>query len=195
MEDLSILRIGSAPIMEMWTDLSYFDVDETGNLSMGDASSLAYSTIGNGVSFGSYAKNEDGYISQKAHVTVRIVQNPDWTLRFQRPVIKTDSHPSVGAVIANVLQRKSQRALQLWDIYQYEDECSTSAVREVASDYSYDYGDIFADMCTKSAYFAVDTDGNISIAQVPPEGNYSVNVFAVDRFGFRGLDNLQIEVP
>jgi len=30
--------------------------------------------------------------------------------------------------------------------------------------------------------------------QIPMDGNYSVNIFAVDRFGLKSLENLTIEV-
>ena len=219
---VSILKTGSTPILNMWTDLpkyksggvdcgytyyaqqidkscendyKYFHVDKNGHIYINDADSLVYENIGNMAPFGVYAKNEDGYTSQQAKVMVNIIENPNWTIQFQRPVIRIDSNLSAGSVIANILQRKSQRALQLFDIYKYMNYyCDIYAVREYVSWDNYSYAEAMADACTRLDYFDISTNGDITLKEAVPEGNYSVNIFAVDRFDLRGLENLKIEV-
>lgn len=146
------------------------------------------------LSTAAFAENESGHKSSQVKVMLKIIQNPDWSLKFQRPIIKIDNNISVGAIIANVLQRKGQRRLYLFDIYNYtEYYCDAYSIRE-ADSYDRSYENIIANRCTNPDYFDINTNGDISISLIPPEGNYSVNIFAIDRFGLRGLDNLKIEV-
>ena len=162
-----------------------------------DTKSLAYESIGNMAPFAVYAENENGHHSNQVKVMLNIIQNPDWTIQFQKPVIKIDNNISVGTAIASVVRRQSQRALWLFDIYKYvEYGCNTGYIQAYNKDqgYKYSYTEIIAKKCTKSDYFDINTNGDITISETPPEGNYSVNIFAVDRFGLRGLNKLKIEV-
>jgi len=59
---------------------------------------------------------------------------------------------------------------------------------------NYSYIKVITNNCTKSDYFEIDDNGDISIVKTPSEGNYSVNIFAVDRFGLKALENQNIEV-
>ena len=220
---VAILKMGDTPIINMWTDLpkdnfgeidcgytyyaqpidwnceddySYFNVNEKGQIYINDMDSLSYESIGNIAPFDVYAKNEDGYISQQAKVMVNITENPDWTIQFQRPVIKIDSNQSIGSIVANVIQKKSQRALQLLDVYKYEDDfCNAGSIHDnVAEDGYSSYAEAIANMCSKSDYFSINTNGDITLRKAISEGNYSVNIFAVDRFGLKALKDLKIEV-
>ena len=53
---------------------------------------------------------------------------------------------------------------------------------------------IYENPCGKPDYFSINDSGAITVKQAPADGNYSVNIFAVDRFGLRALENLKIEV-
>ena len=164
--NVSIFKTGDTPIVKMWTeqakhksgrldcgytyyalpidqncehDYSYFDADRNGNIFVNNADSLAYENIGNIVPFAVYAENTSGYKSNQAKVMIHIIQNPDWSLKFQRPIIRIDSNISIGTEIGNVLMKKSQRELFLFDIYEDKNLEYLSCDRDSFYDYFYNY--------------------------------------------------------
>ena len=204
--NVSILKIGNTPIVKMWTDqpkyksggldcgytyyappidknceydYSYFDVDENGKIYISDTTSLAYENIGNMVPFGVYAENESGHKSSQGKVMLKIIENPDWSLKFQRSVIVIDDNVPVGTEIANVMLRESER--ELFSIGVYESDGSSCNESSLAR-------------CTVSEYFSVSENGSVSIINRPPNGTYQVHIIAFDRFGTRFLSNQMIEV-
>ncbi len=218
------MKTGNTPIVKMWTeqpriqttyggyldcgytyyaqpidkmcedDYSYFNVDENGKIYINDMDSLSYENIGNMVPFGVYAENEDGYISELAKVMINIIQNPDWSLKFQRPIIRIDSNVSIGTEIGNVFLKKSQRELFLFDMYEHKNPEYQSCNRGSFYNYYTNYPNSMSVICSSSDYFEIDNNGTITVMQIPMDGNYSVNIFAVDRFGLKSLENLTIEV-
>jgi hypothetical protein len=163
--NVPIFKTGDTPLLRLWTDqpqyesggldcgyyplpkgencendYSYFNIDENGNIYINDTKSLAYESIGNMAPFAVYAENENGHHSNQVKVMLNIIQNPDWTIQFQKPVIKIDNNISVGTAIASVVRRQSQRALWLFDIYKYvEYGCNTGYIQAYNKDQGYKY--------------------------------------------------------
>ena len=220
-----ILKTGDTPIVKMWTnfpknefgevdcgytyyaqlidkncenDYSYFDVDTMGNIMANSNDTLKYESVGNMMPFTVYAENENNYIGKQAKVTINIKENPEMSIKFQKPVIKIGSNVSIGDVVGNVVSEPSKRELFLFNLYSVEKSgwyCkSVSNVMDGVSWGDIHLVDYINDFCKQSLYFSIENNGDIVIDTIPDEGNYTVNIFAVDRFGLKSLDKLQIEM-
>jgi len=182
-------------------DYSYFDVDKDGNIMTGDSDTFKYENVGNMIPFSVYAENENGHVSEQAKVMIKIEESPEMSIKFQKPIIKIDSNVSTGDVVGNVIAKESQRELFLFGMFSGEPTmyCGTGAETVTRyRDWGYDSEmsliDYINQMCEKVSDFHLESNGDIVVDSIPPEGNYTVHIFAVDRFGMKSLDKLNIEV-
>ncbi len=225
---VTVLKTGDTPILQMWTaqstytsggldcgytyyalpidkrceyDYSFFDVDETGNIHINDIGSLAYENIGNMAPFSVYAENENGHQSNQAKITVVINEDTDWTLKFQKSIIKIDANLSIGASIGNVMLKKSKREIFWIKIYDHdEDYCygpgmiGANGLDIGLMDDPYNrYGNL-NHYCHENSYFEITKEGEIRIKETPLPGRYVLHIVAEDRFGLRWLEKQEIEV-
>jgi hypothetical protein len=182
-------------------DYSYFDADKDGNIIIGDPDAFKYENVGNMIPFAVYVENENGHTSEQAKVMIKIEESPEMSIKFQEPIIKIDSNVSVGDVVGNVIIKESQRELFLFGMFSGKPDryCGTGA-ETIANYRGWDFDDTMSlvdyidQMCEKVQDFHLESSGDIVVDSIPPEGNYTVHIFAVDRFGMKSLDRLNIEV-
>lgn len=179
-------------------DYSFFDVDANGNIHINDINSLAYENIGNMVPFSVYAVNENGHESQQAKVMINIQEYPEYTIKFQRNVIKVDQNTSRDTPIANVIYKESQRELVVFGVYRTDDYyCNqnsvVSSLKQVGN-YNKSIAQIIESSCTVSTQFSIDSEGNLYLNEALAPGIYTIHIIAADRFGSRWLANQEIEI-
>lgn len=186
---------------DTYDEFSYFDIDLNGSISINNIEALNYDIMGNRAVFAAYAENENGHQSNQAKITVVINEDTDWTLKFQKSIIKIDANLSIGASIGNVMLKKSQREIFWIKIYDHdEDYCygpgmiGTNGWDIDLTDDPYNkYGNL-NHYCHENSYFEITKEGEIRIKETPLPGRYVLHIVAEDRFGLRWLEKQEIEV-
>ncbi len=174
-------------------EYTYFNIDTNGSILINNQNSLSYENIGNQVLFTAYTENDNGHKSHQAKVTINIKEDPEWSLQFQKNVIKIDNNISVGTPIVNVFARQSKRELFLVGVYEPYYWCSTEYLSEKTRD-GYTYKEAVEEMCIESTQFSIDKNGTVFTKDVLDVGQYIVDIIAVDRFGLKWFAKQTIEV-
>jgi len=180
-----------------YDEYGYFDIDLNGSIMVNSDESLTYSNIENHVTFAVYTENENGKKSNQAKVAINIKEDSEWSLQFQKSIIKIDDNVSIGTTVGNVLNKESERELFLMGIYKadlYNEEgCYPEQVKTRTWD-GYTYRQAVEMMCTESPLFGIDNNGTIFTKDTLVAGNYTLDIIAVDRFGGKWLENQVIEI-
>lgn len=186
---------------DAYDEFSYFDIDLNGSISINNIEALNYDTMGNRAVFAAYAENENGHQSNQAKITVAIKEDADWTLKFQKSIIKIDANLSIGASIGNVMLKKSQREIFWIKIYDHDEDYCYGPGMIGANGWGIDliddpynrYGNL-NHYCHENSYFEITKEGEIHIKETPLPGHYVLHIVAEDRFGLRWLEKQEIEV-